>query len=37
MSKGFGAMVELMREDLMLGIKIACTDQAVEKPLEAMR
>ena len=30
-------MVELMREDLMLGIKIACTDQAVEKPLEAMR
>lgn len=35
MIEGFGAMVELMREDLMVAIKLAAAEQVVEKPLQA--
>jgi hypothetical protein len=35
MIEGFGAMVDLMREDLMVAIKLAAAEQVVEKPLQA--
>ena len=35
MIEGFGAMVELVREDLMVAIKLAAAEQVVEKPLRA--